>query len=427
MRYRIPLALGAVLGALCLLGGLTAADAAFPGQNGRISFSSIAGGSGDLFSIAPAQPGAWQRLTTDPADDAQSAWSPDGARVAFRSRRDGHYEVYVMNADGSGQARLTNTPAPMFSTQPSWSPDGRRLLTRSSRSGNPEVWLMNSDGTSPAQITDNPADERYPGFSPDASQITFISDRDGDFEIYVMNADGSNVRQLTENAVLDTGPAWSPDGGQIAFASERDGNLEVYLMNADGSSQHPLSLSPAEDIGPAFSPDGTRIAFTSARDGNLEIYVMNRDGSSPTRLTNSPNIEQSPDWQPLAPGAGQPPSAPTTARDRKAPRLTLRLRKRQRALRRGSVVVRASCDEACFVVSSGKLRRSAGGSFKLKRARRSLAAGVTGTLRLRVPKRAARALSASARKRKVVARIKITARDAPANTRSLARRVRITG
>ena len=52
------------------------------------------------------------RLTNNPATDGDPAWSPDGTKIAFVSDRDGNLEIYVMNADGSGQTRLTNNPRP---------------------------------------------------------------------------------------------------------------------------------------------------------------------------------------------------------------------------------------------------------------------------------------------------------------------------
>jgi dipeptidyl aminopeptidase/acylaminoacyl peptidase len=415
-------------------------DAVFPGLNGRISFSSVSGGSGDLFTIAPDGSSGWQRLTSDPADDAQSAWSPDGSRVAFRSRRDGNYEVYVMESDGSRQTRLTTTPPPMFSTQPSWSPDGERLLFRSSRDGDPELWIMSRDGSDPQQLTQHPADERYPGFSLDGRQIVFISDRDGDFEIYVMDPSGSNVRQLTDNSVLDTGPAWSPDGTQIAFASERDGKGEIYVMNVDGSNQRRLTFNGAQDTGPAFSPDGAKIAFTSERDANAEIYVMNADGSAQTRLTNASTLEQSPDWQALPPSQGQPSARPSPlpnsqsvstppkgARDRRAPRIALRVRRRQRALARGAVMIRISCDEPCKVTASGRLERPRRRkALRLKTARKTLQAGREARLRLRPTRRTRHAMRAVLSRRGVVrVRVAILARDASGNVRSAKRRVGI--
>jgi Tol biopolymer transport system component len=314
---RVCAALFTALGcALAFAGG---AQAGFPGVNGRICYTSNRDGNGNLFSIFPDGTG-FQRLTTDPNDDAQCAWSPDGNRLAFRSRRDGNYEVYVMNADGSGQTRLTATftgtaTNPPSSSQPMWSPDGQRIIFRSDRSGNYNVWVMNADGTNQTQVLDDAGDDRYPSFSPDCSKIAYRSSRDGDTtggdpEIWVMNADGTNRFQLTSNTIFDSAPAWSPDGTQIAFERSQATNSEgtgagyptdeIWVMNADGSNQRQLTTNNAHDEGPAWSPDGTQIVFTSERDGNSEIYLMNADGSDQRRFTNDPALDESPDWGPQA-------------------------------------------------------------------------------------------------------------------------------
>lgn len=193
------------------------------------------------------------------ASPAPAAFPGTNGKIAFTSFRDGNQsEIYVMNADGSGQARLTS----------------------------------------------NSADDLEPAWSPDGSEIAFTSFRDTGYDVYVMNADGSGVTRLT-NTVQNYEPAWSLDGSKIAFTSGRDGNLELYVMNADGSGQGKLTNNPAADFEAAWSPDGTRIAFTSDRDTTArDVYAMNADGSGQTKLTNGfQNFE--PDWQTAPP----PPDA----------------------------------------------------------------------------------------------------------------------
>jgi hypothetical protein len=128
--------------------------------------------------------------------------------IAFASNRDGNWEIYVMNADGSGVTRLTNNPAD--DRVPSWSPDGRRIAFDSKRDGNYEIYVMNADGSGQTNLTNNPADDYMPSWSPDGRRIAFDSKRDGNYEIYVMNADGSGVTRLTNNPAFDCCPAWSP-------------------------------------------------------------------------------------------------------------------------------------------------------------------------------------------------------------------------
>jgi tricorn protease-like protein len=217
-------------------------------------------------------------------------------RIAFLSDRDGNYEIYVMDADGSNQMNLTDNPA--YDWEPAWSPDGTRIAFASQRDGNWEIYVMGADGSIPAILTDNPADDWGPAWSRDGTRIAFMSDRDGNREIYVMDADGSNPVRLTDNPATDEHPAWSPDGTRIAFMSQRDGNWEIYVMDADGSNQMNLSNNLASDVHPAWSPDGTRIAFVSTRDGNWEVYVMDADGSNPVRLTDNPAYDYSPTWSP---------------------------------------------------------------------------------------------------------------------------------
>ena len=223
-------------------------------------------------------------------------------KIVFASWRDESFDIYVMNADGSNQTRLTNNPAG-WNGCPCFSPDGTKIAFKSNRDGNAEFYVMNADGSDQTRLTNNlVADEMTlifgssPCFSPDGTMIAFDSERDGDYEIYVMNADGSDQTRLTNNPTYDRYPCFSPDGTKIAFMSSRDGDYEIYVMNADGSNQTRLTNNGG--LNPCFSPDGTKIAFVSDRDGNAEIYVMNADGSNQTRLTNNSAGEYSPSWGP---------------------------------------------------------------------------------------------------------------------------------
>ena len=220
--------------------------------------------------------------------------TPATDKIAFWSNRDGNDEIYVMNADGSGQTRLTNNPA--SDVRPAWSPDGTKIAFESYRDGNEEIYVMNADGSGQTRLTNNPGPDWTPAWSPDGTKIAFTSSRDSDLEIYVMNADGSGQTRLSNGGGTD--PAWSPDGTNIAFDSVRDSNGEIYVMNADGSGPTRLTNNPARDVSPSWSPDGTKIAFQSDRDGNDEIYVMNADGSGQTRLTNNPGPDWTPAWSP---------------------------------------------------------------------------------------------------------------------------------
>jgi Tol biopolymer transport system component len=159
---------------------------------------------------------------------AAPAWSPDGRRIAFVSERDGNAEVHVMNADGSRQRKLTRNPARDLA--PAWSPDGRRIAferrlgrkkygpcSGCGRASTFEVHVINADGSGQRRLTRTGAQPLWktgaqPVWSPDGRRIAFVrnSERDGNAEVYVMNADGSRQRKLTRTWEDDCCLAWSP-------------------------------------------------------------------------------------------------------------------------------------------------------------------------------------------------------------------------
>ena len=287
------------------------AEAAFPGANGKLAFASNRDGNHEVY-VMNADGTGQTNLTQNAASDTEPAWSPDGQRLAFTSDRDGNDEVYVMNADGTGQARLTHNAA--SDSHPAWSPDGQRLaFARGTLDGSGEIYVMNADGTGQTNLTQNAGSEDgLPAWSPDGQRLAFARGTlDGSvpsWEIYVMNADGTGQTNLTQNAAaVDLYPAWSPDGQRLAFASflRDDGNSgEVYVMNADGTGQTNLTQNAAEDNDPAWSPDGHKLAFARVTggiiDANYEVYVMNADGTGQTNLTqNAAGSDVWPAWQTL--------------------------------------------------------------------------------------------------------------------------------
>ena len=139
------------------------------------------------------------------------------AQIAFSSERDGNFEIYVMDADGKNEQRLTDNLSHEWS--PSWSPDGERIVFNSRRDGNRDIYVMDADGKNQRRLTRNPAHDLYPSWSPDGKRIVFVSDRDGNYEIYVINADGARqVRRRTKDGSDDTDPAWFDPAFVPAFA-----------------------------------------------------------------------------------------------------------------------------------------------------------------------------------------------------------------
>ena len=87
-----------------------------------------------------------------------------GKRIAFSSKRDGHWEIYVMNADGHNQRNLTNHPDGDW--HPVWSPDGKRIAFVSNRTKdlNRDIYVMHADGSNPRNLTNHPNDDEDPAW-----------------------------------------------------------------------------------------------------------------------------------------------------------------------------------------------------------------------------------------------------------------------
>jgi Tol biopolymer transport system component len=148
----------------------------------------------------------------------------------------GGTDIFVINADGTGEARLTTTPGGDFS--PDWSPDGQRIVFTSDRDANREIYVMNADGSGQVRLTNDPAFDDAAAFSPDGARIAFHSLRGAEFlDLFVMNADGTDATRLTSNPGRDVRPRWSPDGAWIAY--HRDNGVssaaDIYIIAVDGS------------------------------------------------------------------------------------------------------------------------------------------------------------------------------------------------
>jgi PKD repeat protein len=216
--------------------------------------------NGDIF-VADNNGGNAANVTNT-GNNQDPAWSPDGARIAFTTTRDGHFEVYLMNPDGSNVVRLTNNIGVSVG-RPAWSHDGAHIAFNCQVvSGNDDICAINSDGTGFVRLTADPAADGSPAWSPDGASIAFATGRYGsNLQLAVMNPDGTGVTQLGAG-IIGWDPAWSPDGAQIAFGVpdyDEYGNYtpDIYLMQADGTNVAPFSYI-AES--PAWKPMQVPIA-----------------------------------------------------------------------------------------------------------------------------------------------------------------------
>lgn len=279
------------------------AQGAFPGKNGKLALVSQ---RDQGFAIDVINPDGTGRasLTDIPVQvfAGGPAWSPDGTKIAFTEDS----EIWAMNADGSGQVDLTNSPESL-DFDAAWSPDGTKIAFASCcLDGGLDIYVMNADGSGRTKLTHGETDEMFgPAWSPDGSTIAFYgADPQGAaiYQVFVMSADGSDVTQITTEPGASYDPDWSPDGSKLAYTRlvlDPDGGgfpccAQVYVMNPDGTNQTQLTGPPQpsfeapENLHPVWAPDGTRIAFASANReafGAVDVWTMDPDGTSEQRVT----------------------------------------------------------------------------------------------------------------------------------------------
>ena len=325
----------------------------------RIAFSA----KGDIYVIN-ADGTELQQITRDGLSNYEPAWSPDGKRIAFTSRENETTAIYLIDLDRSQRTLLYANPqyedSPVGS--PAWSPDGRTIAFTSevrpdTGNGNAEIYIVNTDLTGFARLTHRSRDDTDPAWSPHGNKIVFASNQVGNSEIYVINPDVPTVTltatptphviplpvetmpnyrtrapvatfvpdedatagkliRLTQTQDTEGNPTWSPRGDKIAFECLRDGQFansdeainpdihsswvpgDICLMNSDGSGRGRLTDEQGDDSDPAWSPDGNMIAFSSRRGGQRDIYVMNADGSELRRVTDDEPDDTGPSWSP---------------------------------------------------------------------------------------------------------------------------------
>lgn len=198
-----------------------------------------------------------RRLTNFGVYTAEGVLSPDGKRIVFTSLKDGDLDIYTMNVDGSDIRRLTNIAGydggPWWSpdgrqivyrayhpTDPTELKDYRDLLAqRIVRPSRMELWVMNADGSGQREITRLGGANFGPSWTPDGKQIIFSSNyknpRSGNFDLYLVGLDGSGLTEITNDEGFDGFPMFSPDGEKIVWGSSRDakGERDVNIFVAD--------------------------------------------------------------------------------------------------------------------------------------------------------------------------------------------------
>jgi TolB protein len=234
-------------------------------------------------------------VTDAPEKDSAPSWSPDGTRLAFESFRDGNFEIYVVNADGSNPVRLTNDTA--GDSSPVWSPVSDEIAFVSNRFGNADILLLTLNGIV-STLTTTVAPDSSPAWSPDGSMIAYKTHADVLANICLIGRDGLNQHCLTTAPSEYGAPIWSPTGGSLAVnAKQSTGGYGIDIFNVKDGSIAELYSEGVEPVGvPAWSADGMRVVFQAHTGAGMDLFMAAVPTNEFSQITFTPSFDGEPIW-----------------------------------------------------------------------------------------------------------------------------------
>jgi len=255
---------------------------------------------GDEVCMINPDGSGFQRLTNSPLASFNGSLSPDGRSVVYVVKEGENSEIWDWSVDNGQTKRLTDLKK--YVSTPEISPDNKYILvTYRAGQNNSQIWVMNRDGTNPRKWYGASGQDAHDGtWSPDGTKILFAMGRSSSNKLYVMNFDGGDPQEI--HATIDTRghSDWSI-GNLITLDMGGEFLHEVYVMNLDGSNLHQVSQG-SNAQGETFSPDGKWIAFTAytnvanKNQASCEIYIMRADGTDQRRLTDNGYCDYQPRW-----------------------------------------------------------------------------------------------------------------------------------
>ena len=240
-----------------------------------------------------------RQLTRPPGISIDPVWSPDARRIAFLSTRDStpnearRFQLYTMEADGTGFRRLTNPRDGFAEGGISWSPDGQRMVfgCRPTGANTERLCIITTSGSGLKDLLPPLWRGLQAAWSPDGATIAFVGSGPAptsSLQVFAVGPDGGTPRLLTNELGLQMEPTWSADG-TLLIVSVRGGPLavgsELVTMRPDGSGRvrlYPDAYLRSYFATPVWSPDGNRIAFRRSdfdTGSGYRYYIANRDGT----------------------------------------------------------------------------------------------------------------------------------------------------
>jgi Tol biopolymer transport system component len=233
-------------------GSIGVSEFAWSPDGSTLAFTAVQGeGDLDVF-VVNAEGTGLRPVVESPLTEHRPEWSPDGTQIAFErwpvyDRDPGTPGIYTVGLHGGEPVPVVTSSG--WDTGAAWSPDGTRIAFSSERDGDEEIHVVNADGSGERRLTDLPGvDATRAAWSPDGTQISFVAYDGEQWDLWVVNADGGGLLKLTPRD-RDDGPAvWAPDGSLLAFTAsqvtgdgDNTGTYDVYTIRPDGEGERRIT------------------------------------------------------------------------------------------------------------------------------------------------------------------------------------------
>jgi len=268
------------------------------GSGGTVAFSMRHSGNSDIYLLSQAD-GELLRLTYDPDEDRDPAWSPDGRHIAFASRRSRGWDLYTIDVNTGTILRITRTPD--FEGAPAWSPDARWLAYEGYVDGNLDIHIQNLESGESQRVTTDDAPDYSPAWSPNGRYVAFVSYRKQNKDLFVLSLDDGTVINLTNTPEQDEDfPAWSPSGEYLAYSAGVAGAETLWRIPFDLDAAARGELRPRLfGVGhkPTWGPDGDSMAFVFQQDARSYLIAADMRGWALAQEGySSADAIDTPDW-----------------------------------------------------------------------------------------------------------------------------------
>ena len=254
--------------------------------DGIIVFSMADGLNNSLFLYHPEYM-TYKRITNQASDDIDPAINPNGSSIAFSSKRNGYWDIYLLNMLDGSLLKITDTPA--YEGHPSWSPDGKWIVYEKYANNNFDIYLQNMDDLdeAPINLTQSEANEFSATWSPEGRLLTFISDADGSKDVWIADLNSTDQRfsNISKSSGIDEkNPVWLPSGNAIAWSAPNNYYATIFNYDLTEKEIYNTGMEGDQFI---WSPDKNAIlAIINQPNGtSINIYKKNGENAYPTRIS----------------------------------------------------------------------------------------------------------------------------------------------